>query len=410
MHESNNGFDPKRLERISDWMQRDIDAGHFAGSSVLITRSGGEVYFHSAGLRNVEANLPFQRDSVARIYSMTKPITSVALMMLVERGLVHLDAPLSDFLPAFNEMHALVPNATDIDQTEPSHSPTLHQLLTHTSGMSYPFNSGVLPRAMERENIFFKPDQGQLSAMTDQLAALPLAFQPGRRWEYSVSIDVLGRVIEVVSGKIFAEFLSAEILTPLEMSTTGFSVPDGVGDKFASLYTPLVGEAVAQNPRMRIDDSLHLMEDANGSPFRSSSMQSGGGGLVSTIDDYMIFAEMLRQGGAYKGTRLLSPSTVSFMKQNHLPNDIASMGPSSFAGQTMQGLGFGLGGAVVLNPARARCPGSIGDYSWGGMASTFFWIDRVLDLNVVFFTQLVPSSAYPARSKLKALVHGALER
>jgi CubicO group peptidase (beta-lactamase class C family) len=202
--EDNNGFDPKRLERISDWMQRDVDAGHFAGSSVLITRSGREVYFHSAGLRNVEANLPFQRDSVARIYSMTKPITSVALMMLVERGLIHLDAPLSEFLPAFNEMRALVPNATDIDQTESSQSPTLHQLLTHTSGMSYPFNLGVLPRAMEREDIFFKPDQGQLASMTDQLAGLPLAFQPGLRWEYSVSIDVLGRVIEVVSGNTLA--------------------------------------------------------------------------------------------------------------------------------------------------------------------------------------------------------------
>jgi CubicO group peptidase (beta-lactamase class C family) len=193
------------------------------------------------------------------------------------------------------------------------------------------------------------------------------------------------------------------------MSETAFSVPSGAGDRFASLYTPLEGDAMTLNAARTGGETLRLTDEAGRSPFEAATMHSGGGGLVGTIDDYMRFAEMLRRGGAGPdGTRLLSPRTVDFMMRNHLPGDIAAMGPQSFAEQPMDGTGFGLGGAVVLDPGRARSPGSVGDFSWGGMASTFFWVDRVLDLSVVFFTQLAPSSSYPARSQLKALVHGAL--
>lgn len=402
------GFDPARLEILANWMQSYVEARRFPGSSVLIARGGEEVFFHSTGLRNLEANLPFQRDTVARIYSMTKPVTSVAVMMLAERGMFHLDAPLSEFIPAFSQMRALVPGAERIDQTSPCAPPTLHHLLTHTAGLSYPFNPGVLAREMDAQDLLFKPDQGPLQAMVDRVAALPLAFTPGSRWEYSVAIDVLGYVIEVVSGKKLESFLETEILEPLGMGQTRFSVPTGTGDRFASLYTPLAGEAFSLNQIRTEGDTLRLADQPDGSPFQSATMHSGGGGLVGTIDDYLRFAEMLRLGGARKGVRLLSPQTVDFMMRNHLPGDIASMGPESFAEQPMDGMGFGLGGAVVLDPGRARCPGSVGDFSWGGMASTFFWIDPVLDLSVVFFTQLSPSSSYPARPQLKALVHGAL--
>ncbi|MFW8593121.1 serine hydrolase domain-containing protein [Cribrihabitans neustonicus] len=401
-------MDNNRVQHIKAWQQRYVDDGKFAGSALLIHRRGAECYFDTAGLRNIERDLPFTRDTVVRLYSMTKPVTSVALMMLVERGLLHLDAPLSAFLPEFSDMRALVAGAACIDQTEPSRSPTLHELLTHTSGLSYPFNPGVLPEAMAEQDLLFKPDQGKLSTMTRRLADLPLAFQPGKRWEYSVSIDVIGRVVEVVSGKPLAQFFQSEILEPLGMHETAFRVAPGTGDRFASLYTPLAGDAMALNSAGLGGTRLRLADAPGGSPFEYATLHSGGGGLTGTIGDYMRFAEMLRCRGACDGGHILSPGTVDFMMQNHLPGEIAAMGPQSFAEQPMEGMGFGLGGAVVLNPARARCPGSVGDFSWGGMASTFFWVDRALDLSVVFLTQLAPSSSYPARPELKALVHGAL--
>lgn len=403
-------MDQGRLERVKAWQQRYVDERKYAGSSVLIQQNGEEALFHAAGLRNVQEGLPFARDTVVRIYSMTKPVTSLAIMMLLERGLFHLDAPVSDFLPEFNEMVALVPGATAIDQTEASRAPTLHELLTHTSGLSYPFNPGVLPAAMNERGLMFKPNQGSLAAMVAELATYPLAFQPGTRWEYSVSIDVLGRVVEVVSGKSLGDFFQDEIFAPLGMRETGFRVADGTGDRFASLYTPLAGDAMALNSARSGGDTLRLTDSHGGSPFETADMMSGGGGLVGTIDDYMKFAEMLRLRGACDDGFIISPQTADFMMRNHLPGDIASMGPQSFAEQPMEGMGFGLGGAVVLDPGRARCPGSVGDFSWGGMASTFFWVDPLLDLSVIFFTQLSPSSSYPSRAELKALVHGAVCR
>ncbi|EAP82819.1 beta-lactamase [Sulfitobacter sp. EE-36] len=397
-------FDTNKLGRIGDWMQTYVDRKRFAGCSVLVAQGGQEVYFDAKGQRDTDTGQPFTRDTIARIYSMTKPVTSVGIMMLAERGLFHLDAPVSDFIPAFADMRCLIDGAAAADQTEPCQTPTLHQLLTHTSGLSYPFNPGITAKAMDEADILFRADQGSLAEMTDRVAALPLAFHPGTRWEYSVGIDVLGRVIEVVSGKSLEAFLVDEILGPLGMDETRFSVPAGGIDRFASLYTPLAGSAYGMNAAKPETPVLRCVDKPDTSPFLNAEMHSGGGGLVGTIDDYLKFAEMLRTGGA----GLISPKTLDFMMRNHLPGDIASMGPASFAEQPMEGMGFGLGGAVVLNPGRVRVPSSLGDFSWGGMASTFFWIDPVLDLSVVFFTQLAPSSSYPARPQLKALIHGAM--
>lgn len=401
-------MDQARLEHIRLWQQRYVDQKKYAGSSLLILQGGNEQYFHATGRRNVEENLEFTRDTLARIYSMTKPVTSVAIMMLAEKGLFHLDAPVSDFIPEFTDMQALIPGATSLEQTEPARAPSLHELLTHTGGFSYPFNPGVLPRALQQDQLMFKPNQGELGKMVAHLARFPLAFQPGTHWEYSVGIDVLGRVVEVVSGQTLAEFFDENIFQPLGMQETGFRVPRDAGNRFASLYTPLTGDAMALNGAQSGGETLRLTDLHGGSPFETADMMSGGGGLVGTIDDYMRFTEMLRRRGAGKDGFIISPKTIDFMMRNHLPGDIASMGPQSFAEQPMEGMGFGLGGAVVLDPARARCPGSVGDFSWGGMASTFFWLDPVLDVSVVFFTQLAPSSSYPARAELKALVHGAI--
>lgn len=402
------GFDPQRLNRITNWMQSYVDARKFAGCSVLIARQGREVFFSSVGARNVEKDLPFERDTVVRIYSMTKPIASTMLMILAERGLFHLEAPVSDFIKEFNEMQALIPAASALDQTEPCTTPTLHQLLTHTSGLSYAFNPGLLGQLMAERGIGFAPDRVGLAAECARLAELPLAFQPGARWNYSTGIDVIGRVIEVVTGQSLDQALREHIFEPLGMSTTGFTVPQGVGDQFASLYTPLDGDSFALGASPTGGDTLRCVDTYHDSPFHNTTCLSGGGGLVGTIDDYMAFAELLRQGGTLNGERLLSPKTVSFMQRNHLPGDIASLGPDSFAEMPMDGMGFGIGGAVVIDPARARTPGSVGDYGWGGMASTYYWSDPVHALSVVFFTQLSPSSSYPNRAQLKALVHGAL--
>ena len=397
-------LDPNRLDRIADWMQSYVDRRRFPGCSTLIAQGGQEVYFHATGQRDMHARLPFERDTLARIYSMTKPVTSVALMMLAEKGLFHLDAPVSDFIPAFADMHCLREGASDGKDTEPCAPPTLHQLLTHTSGLSYPFNPGPVSRLMDADNLMFATGSATLGPMVEKVAALPLAFRPGTRWEYSVGIDVIGRVVEIVSGKSLAAFFEEKIFNPLGMKETAFALPEAAKDRFASLYTPLAGSAFGLNEAKQGGETLRMVDHVDTSPYRGSKMQSGGGGLLGTIDDYLKFTEMLRTGGA----GLLSPATCDFMMRNHLRGDIASMGPASFAEQPMEGMGFGIGGAVVLDPGRARTPGSIGDFSWGGMASTFFWIDPVHDLSVIFFTQLSPSSSYPARPELKALVHGAL--
>lgn len=402
------GFDVSRLDVIRDWMQRLVDDRKHAGNGLLIARGGDVVFDHCAGLRSVEDGTAFERDTVARIYSMTKPVTTVALMMLAEKGLFHLDAPVSEFIPEFANCEALVEGATAADQTEPCATPTLHQIATHTSGLSYPFNPGVLSAEMDAQDVIFRANQTPLANEVRRLAALPLAFRPGARWEYSVGIDVLGRVVEVVSGKSLATFFQDEIFAPLGIADTGFSVRSDQEDRFASLYTPLAGDAMALNDAEMGAETLRRVDANDRSVFLDTVTFSGGGGLVGTMDDYMRFAEMLRRGGALDEARLLSPRTTAFMMSNHLRGDIASMGPESFAEQPMEGMGFGLGGAVVLDAGRARVPGSVGDFSWGGMASTFFWVDPVEDLSVVFFTQLSPSSSYPTRPQLKALVHAAL--
>ncbi|MEM9870748.1 MAG: serine hydrolase domain-containing protein [Pseudomonadota bacterium] len=397
-------LDPARLGRIEAWAAQSVFAGRFAGLSVLIRQHGQEVIYAQAGQRDLATGAPFARETLARIYSMTKPITSLILMMLVEEGRLHLDAPLSRFLPEFAGLRALVPGARALDETEDCPVPTLHQLLTHRAGFSYPFNPGVLAEAMAERDLLFKPTSGTLAAHCAELARLPLAFQPGARWEYSVSIDVIGRVIEVVEGKPLDEVFRTRVLAPLGMDDTAFTVPDTQLSRFATLYTRLPGNPLDLQSTAPDAAALRIYDDATGSPFRRTTCFSGGGGLVGTIDDYMTFAEALRQGGQ----ALVSPATLRFMLSNHLPGDIASLGPKSFAEQPMEGVGFGIGGAVVIDPARSHVPSSPGDFSWGGMASTFFWIDPVHQISAVLFTQLTPSSSTPARAELKALVHGAL--
>ena len=400
-------FDTSRLNRIADWMQGYVDERKFPGCSVLIEGLGQEQYLHTAGLRDISSGAPSERDTIVRLYSMTKPITSAIFMMLLEEGRVHLEARLSDYIEAFEGCQALIRGAERIDQSEAAPSPTMQHLLTHTSGLSYAFNPGLVPQEMEAQDIWFGPAQGTLEVMCNTLAELPLAFVPGHQWEYSVGIDVIGRVIEIIEGKPLDQVFQERIFDPLGMGDTRFHFPEDALERCAHLYTPLAGNALGLNSAEFGADSLRLADDVMNSQLRRTTLFSGGGGLVGTIDDYMAFCRMLHDGRG-GGAQLLGHKSLAFMQRNHLGCEISAMGPQSFAEQPMCGMGFGIGGAVVLDPGRAGTPGHVGDFSWGGMASTFFWIDPVAKLSVVFLTQLSPSSSYPGRPQLKALVHGAL--
>ena len=393
------GFDSARLARLTPWMQRYVDRGRIPGASVLIARGGELAYFDCAGYREPETQAPWQRDTIVRIYSMTKPVTSVALMMLYEEGLMHLDDPVEAILPEFKDRAVLVPGAKSLADTVPAKAKmTIRHLLTHTSGLSYGLNGGLLGGAYAKESLGLAFAIGGLDKMVKRIAELPLECEPGSRWHYSAATDVVGRVVEVVSGQPLDRVFAERILGPLGMAETGFFVPDNQIGRFAALYTATP------------EGGMKLAETPAASAQRQGKVDTfqGGSGLIGTIDNYWRFAEMLRGGGALKGTRLISPRTLALMTANHLPGDISSMGPASWAETSFDGVGYGLLGSILLDPARAQTSGSPGDYGWGGAASTFFWVSPKDDMVVILFTQLTPSNALPIRKELRALVHGAL--
>jgi CubicO group peptidase (beta-lactamase class C family) len=393
------GFDPARLVRIRPWMQGYVDAGKLPGALTLIARRGGVALCDCVGQRDVERGLPWTRDTLVRIYSMTKPITATALMMLYEQGLCHLDDPVDRYLPEFAAPTVLRPDASSVDDVEPALTRlTLHHLLTHTSGLSYGFQPGLLAEAYRRDGVDFSAPGATLAETASRLARQPLGFEPGSRWHYSVSTDVVGRIVEVISGRPLDRFLREEIFAPLGMDDTSFAIPEAKLGRLASLY--------AKAP----EGGMELSEDGPGTRFREGQVTqySGGGGLVSTVDDYLRFAKMQRGGGALGDVRLLGPRTMRLMATNHLPGDLASMGQKVWAEVSFSGIGFGLGGWVMLDPARAQTLGNPGDFGWGGMASTVYWVDPAEDMVVIFLTQLSPSSSYPIRNELRALVYSAL--
>ena len=392
------GFDKARLARLRSWMQRYTDIGRWPGGAVLIARHGKLAYFDCAGYADFEAKRPWHRDVIARIYSMTKPITAVALMMLYEEARVHLDDPVEAFLPEFKDRQLLIPGATSLDQTVPVKTKmTIRHLLTHTSGLSYLSNPRLLGEAYAKEKLGLALDYGGLDKMVRRIAELPLEWEPGTKWQYSAAIDVIGRIVEVVSGMTLDKYFATRIFEPLGITDTGFSVPDSGISRFPALYQANPG-------------GMTLNETPDASAWRQSKVNTfcGGGGLVGTIDDYWRFAEMLRGGGELNGERILSPRTLRLAACNHLPGDIASMGPATWAETSFDGVGFGLLGSVILDPAKAQASAQVGDYGWGGAAGTFFWVSPVDDMVVILFTQLLPSSAIPVRKELRALVHGAL--
>jgi len=393
------GFSSDRLGYITDWMGRYVSAGKLAGAQTLVARGGQVVYSNWTGVLDLETGDKWQEDTIARFYSMTKPITSVALMSLYEKGLFHLDDPVEVFLPEFADMRVLRPNAQSIDDTVPcTVKPTIRHMLTHCSGLTYDFNLGVLESEYGTNKINFGPGKPTLAEEVKRLATFPLKFEPGSRWNYGVSTDVVGRLVEVISGQSLDAFIQENILDPLEMNDTSFFIEGVKQDRLASSYTP-DGKG-----------GIKLVDSGANTIYTKDRVTclSGGGGLLSTVPDYLRFAEMLRNKGRAGKAQILGPRTASFMMSNHMPGDLASMGQAVFSEVSFEGVGFGLGGWVMLDPPKSQMMGSAGDFGWGGMASTVFWVDPVEDLVVVFATQLLPSSFHPIRKELRALVYQAI--
>ncbi|MCH2187088.1 beta-lactamase family protein [Myxococcota bacterium] len=397
------GLSAARLSRITRHLEdRYLAPGKIAGCLSLVARRGEVAFIEAQGLMDREREKPMETDTLFRIYSMTKPITAVALMMLYEEGLFHLQTPVHRFIPEWKDLRVYRQGRYPNFLTEQcDRRMTIKDLFTHMSGLTYGFmertNVDSAYRRLRLDNA--GPEGSTLKDMIIRLADIPLEFSPGTAWNYSVSTDVLGYLVEVISGQTLDDYFRERIFEPLGMVDTSFSVPPEKIDRFAANY--------ARRP----DQMLALEDDPHDSPYgKPATFFSGGGGLVSTAADYLRFCLMLQNGGVLDGARLIGPKTVELMTQNHLPNgqDLTEVSVGLFGEVEMQGTGFGLGFSVNLGPDRQGEIGSAGEYAWGGAASTIFWIDPTEELVVIFMTQLMPSRTYNFRGQLKNLVYSSI--
>jgi len=396
------GLSSQQLDHIERHLKRRyVDPGKIAGCQTLVSRRGQLAYHSVLGQRDLERAAPMTEDTIFRIYSMTKPVTSVALMMLHEEGRFSLADPVDRFIPELGNLGVYAQGVYPHFATEPCERPmSIRDVLTHQSGLTYGFMARTnVDAAYRKAGIGVKTHGGTLEEMMSQLATLPLEFSPGTAWNYSVSTDVCGRLVELISGKPLDVFFRERIFEPLDMDDTGFSVPD---DKLPRL---------AANYERRMDKSLRLVDDPQESAYAGDvTLFSGGGGLVSTASDYMRFCQMLLGRGTLDGARLIGRKTLELMTRNHLAGgaDLASASIGLFGETPYEGTGFGLGFSVILDPVTGQNVGTPGEYAWGGAASTIFWVDPVEELTVVFLTQLMPSRTFDFRGQLKSIVYGAL--
>jgi CubicO group peptidase (beta-lactamase class C family) len=397
------GFDAVRLARVDEHLRtRYVEPGKIAGCEVAVARRGQVAHLSSLGHRDRERGVPVGDDTIWRIYSMTKPLTGVALLTLYEQGLFQLDDPVHRFLPELRDVKVGVPDGEGgWRMVDPARPMSVRDAMMHMTGIGY----GPKGARLDLATIGERPPSmrvggGTLQTLVERLGGEPLRFHPGTGWLYSLSTDVCARLVEVLSGRRFDHYLQQAIFDPLGMPDTGFSVPDAEIGRFAALYR--------RNP----DKSLRLLDDPVTSGYRTHpAFLSGGGGLVSTPADYLRFAQMLVQGGELDGVRVLAPRTVELMRTNHLPGggDLSSVAlPGGYGEVGFAGMGFGLTVAVSLGPAATGVVGSPGEFMWGGAASTIFWVDPVDEVVVVFMTQLLPSGTFNFRGQLKALVYGAM--
>lgn len=381
------GFSSKRLARIRPVMQAYVEGRGFSGFSTMLARHGKIIHFEQVGWQDRETQTPMSADTIFRLYSMTKPIVCTAFMTLYEEACFRLTDPVAKFIPAFAKLRVLAGNKEagykEVDSNRPV---TIVDLLTHTSGLTYQFLEDSPVSTQYLESQLGKADQ-TLEEMIDQLARFPLAFQPGTRWQYSVGIDVIARLIEVISGQKLQQFLRERIFEPLKMADTGFSVQAEKLARLATLYglpdvatstLSTIAQAYERGYNERID------VEATHPATNTTSFARGGFGLFSTIGDYMRFAQMLLNRGELEGVRILAPKIVDLMHMNHVP---ISLLPWEIGGLPSMGYGFGLGSRVLLNVAESALPGSVGEFGWGGAAKTYYWIDPQEELIGILMAQ-----------------------
>jgi CubicO group peptidase (beta-lactamase class C family) len=401
------GMSSARLERIRPVMESYVAERGVVGISTMVARRGQLVHAEQFGYQDREAGTPLAADTIFRIYSMTKPIVSTALMLLHEEGRFQLEHPVAQYLPAFATTQVMDADGSLADQVRPMQ---IRDLLSHTSGLTYDFMADNPVAQLYRDARIMNDATRSLEAVIDELATLPLAFQPGTRWHYSVGIDVAARLVEVLTGQSLGAFLNERLFEPLGMVDTGFGVPDDQLSRLSAMYglPDLIGEdysflqlmeAALNGFNERIDVSSTYPTDT------PEVFQRGGLGLFSTISDYLRFAQMLADGGTAGRERIIGRKTLELMHANHVPSELL---PYELLGLPVPGMGFGLGSRVMLDVAATAGPGSVGEYGWAGAAKTYYWVDPAEELVGVFMSQYMTGMLLPERD-FRSLVYQAID-
>ena len=398
------GVSLERLNRVSEISKNYVSDGRVPGIVTMIARKGKLIYFEAFGNRGVNSKVKIKKNDLFRIYSMTKPITAIAAMQLYEKGKFQLNDPITKYLPEFDNLKRYNSKGELIDvKTEI----TMQQLLTHTAGFTYGWGGGPVDEKYQEAKLW---ESDSSKEFIDKVSSLPLLFKPGTKWHYSIAVDITGVIIERLSGKTFSEYLSDNIFIPLDMKDTFFEVPNNKLNRF-----------LPNHYYNKTNNSLGTINEDNtkisaGSNYEKVKFYSGGGGLVSTAMDFMIFSECVRNGGIYNGKRIIGPKTVKFMTKNHLSGSLSGKGGSgespswdttSLDQAESDGFGFGLGFGLVTDSVKRSIIGSDGEYSWGGAAGTIFWIDPVEEISVISMIQLM-SSPWPLREELKVATYQSL--
>ena len=394
------GMSSRKLANLYHLLDGYVQDRKMPGIICMVARDGKLVYQSRHGNMDDEAGKPMQLDAIFRLYSMTKPIASVALMQLYEEGKFQLDDPTAKFIPEFENLKVLDKggDADNYTVSVPGRVMTVRDLLMHTSGLISATPDLPVGKLYHRSDLY---EGGTLASMVKVLGGLPLHCDPGSEWNYGISTDIVGYLVEVISGKPFDQYLQENIFDPLNMTDTGFHVDPSKVDRLTACY------------RLGTNADKHYeLQDA---PAASRFLEpktyfSGAGGLVSTAQDYLQFCKMLTGGGELDGERIIGSRTLMYMASNHLPDnrDLAAMGQPQFAETTMEGIGFGLGVAVLLDPTAAQVIGTPGEFYWGGMASTAFFVSPEEEMAVIFLTQLIPSGSHPIRRQLRSAVYGSI--
>ena len=388
-------------EKLKAWMDSYVKKNRFNGCSLSIADIDGNTLLDIArGHADKEKTKEFNSLSIVRIFSMTKAIVSACLLQLLSDKKINLQDTLDHYFDNYSDCYALIENAKNVNEIEKIKAPSIYQLLNHTSGLSYFFNDDLIGREYLKQNLTATPSNNNISVFAEKVSSLPLAFKPGTKWNYSVGIDIAGRLIEIISGKPLDIYMRKKLLDQLEMNDTQFFLPESKVDRFTDCFF---------YSEMH-ENFLPLVEQYENFNYKKDRVTnfSGGSGLLSTGHDYLKFAKVLLNDGMFKNKRIFAEDVIDKIRRNSLVRDIASIGVDTFAQMPTLGMGHSLAGSVITNP-NPDFTSNVGDFGWGGMASNYFWIDFEKRYTAVFMTQLLPSASYPNRKELKKLVNQSLQ-